>query len=551
MDTYWKARQACVWWCKPEVEVIWAEGQDAASYLQSQITQDIFKLKPAEGLPSALVDRKGHIQSLFSLHCQAETRYLLLPEANGEGLFAHLEAFHFVEDVTLQQESLCCIALEGPQSAEILKTLTGKRLQALNALGFYSVAVPGGSAWLIPGGQLGEAGYRLLMKTALKDGFIQMLEKQLQIPELAPEAYDVLRLEAGHPLWGQDMTVETALPATGQEVERVSYDKGCYLGQEVIARIRSYGVSPYKLMGFCHAEREIPLGEFLIAGKKRGEITSHGWSPSLKAHLALGYLHKNYREPGQKIALEIEGQNVQVEVVRLPFYTPPDQKAQAQALYDQALEAFAEDQEILAIELLQSALDKDAHLADAYESLGVILSRLGRHHEAIAVMKQLTEVAPEEPMAHTNLSRFYMLLGDKQTAEEHMAEATRLDMLKRMSTQKQAALQAEETARKHEMIEMFKEVLTEEDPDDLVANFGLGKALVDLDQFAEAQPYLEKAVAVDPLYSAAYLQLGKVLSELQQAEAARDIFQRGIQVATEKGDLMPLKEMEQRLLGLG
>lgn len=551
MDTYWKARQACVWWCKSDTEVIWAEGQDAASYLQSQITQDILKIRAGEGLASALVDRKGHIQSLFSLHCQRENRYLLLPEANGETLYKHLEAFHFVEDVTLETENLACVALEGPQSAEVLKTLTGKRLQALNPQGIYSVAVPGGSAWLIPGGQLGEAGYRLLMKTALQASFVQMLEKQLQIPELTPEAYAVLRIEAGQALWGQDMTSETSLPATGQEVERVSYDKGCYLGQEVIARIRSYGVAPYKLMGFCHAETEIPLGDFRIDGKKRGEMTSSIWSPTLKQYLALGYLHKNYREAGQSLVLDFETQRVTVTVKRLPFYTPPDQKAQAKALYEQALEAFAEDQEIAAIELLQSALDKDAHLADAYESLGVILSRLGRHQEAITVMKQLTEVAPEEPMAHTNLSRFYMLLGDKQTAEEHMAEATRLDMLQRMSTQKQAALQAEEAARKQEMIEMFKEVLTQEDPDDLVANFGLGKALVDLGQYAEAQSYLEKAVAVDPLYSAAYLQLGKALSELQQSAAAKNIFQRGIQVASEKGDLMPLKEMEQRLLGLG
>lgn len=550
MDTYWKARQACVWWCDTINEVIWAEGQDAASYLQSQITQDILRLEPETGVLSALVDRKGLIQSLFSMHCQSSTRYLLLPDHAVEPLFAHLEAFHFVEDVRFEKESLVRIHIEGPQSAEVLKTLTGKRLQALHPLGLYSVAVPGGSAWLVPGGQLGEEGYVLLMKETLKAGFVQMLVQQLQMPELEAEAYNLLRLEAGKPAWNAEITAETTLPSTGQEVERVSYDKGCYLGQEVIARIRSYGVVPYKLMGF-RAEEDIPLGAFRIEGKKRGHITSSLWSPALKSHLALGYLHKTYREAGQTVTLQFEASEQVVEVVRLPFYTPPDQKEQAKAMYEQALQAFAEDQEMLAIELLQGAVEKDAHLADAYESLGVILSRLGRHSEAISVMKQLTEVAPEEPMAHTNLSRFYMLLGDKQTAEEHMAEATRLDMLKRMSTEKQAALQAEEAARKHEMIEMFKEVLTEEDPNDLVANFGLGKALVDLEQFAEAKVYLQKAVAVDPLYSAAYLQLGKVLSALQENAAAKETFQKGIQVASEKGDLMPLKEMEQRLLSLG
>ena len=266
--------------------------------------------------------------------------------------------------------------------------------------------------------------------------------------------------------------------------------------------------------------------------------------------MALGYLHKNYRESGKALTLTQQGQDYRAEIKRLPFYTPPDKKTQAHALYDQALNAFAEDEEIKAIALLESALEKDAHLADAYESLGVILSRQGRHQDAIDVMKQLTEVAPEEPMAHTNLSRFYMLLGDKATAEEHMAEATRLDMLKKMSVQKQEALVAEDQARKIAMIEMFKEVLETEDAEDLVANFGLGKALVDLQRYAEAVSYLQKAVDIDPFYSAAYLQLGKALSALHKQDAAKAVYTAGIQAAGEKGDLMPMKEMEQRLLAL-
>lgn len=550
MQTYWKARQACVWWSNPETKIIWAEGTDAATYLQSQITQDILELAPNQGQKSALVDRKGHIQSLFSIHRYEEHRFLLVPEANGQQLYEHLEAFHFVEDVNFQQEELIRIHLEGPQSGEILKTLTGKRLTTLPIESIHSVAVPGGSALLVIGGQLGEEGVTFYLKKEQVKAFVQMLEQQLELSELTAEAYEVLRIEAGRPLWNQDMDNETQLPSTGQEVERVSYDKGCYLGQEVIARIRSYGVPPYKLMGFVLSEPLPEIGPIMIDGKNRGKLTSLAYSPALESHLGLGYLHKNYREAQRHVQFQQAGQTFDTEVKRLPFYTPPDKKTQALSLYDQALMAFAEDQENGAIELLQSAIDKDPHLADAYESLGVILSRQGRHQEAIDIMKQLTEIVPEEPMAHTNLSRFYMLLGDKQTAEEHMAEATRLDMQKRMSKEKQAALQAEEQARKFEMIEMFKEVLSEEDPNDLVANFGLGKALVDLEKYAEAQPYLEKAIQTDGYYSAAYLQLGKVLTALNQKEAAQKVYRQGIQAASEKGDLMPLKEMEQRLLSL-
>jgi folate-binding protein YgfZ len=550
METYWKARQACVWWENNLNDVIWAEGKDAASYLQSQITQDILKLEVGQGIPAALVDRKGHIQSLFSVHRYQETRYLLVPENNSAKLFEHLEAFHFVEEVSLQKTALTRIHLEGPQTADILKTLTGKVLNSIGLESIHSAAVPGGSALLISQSLLAEDGVTFFLEEAQKVSFIQLLQEQLNLPQLSDKAYHCLRIEAGKPLWGQDLNAETQLPSTGQEVDRVSYDKGCYLGQEVIARIRSYGVPPYKLMGFQFDGEPPALGAFDIEGKKRGEWTSICWSPQYEKHLALGYLHKSYRESGKQLELTQEDQSYKVEIKRLPFYTPPDKKTQAQALYDQALNAFAEDQETMAIGLLQSALEKDVQLADAYESLGVILSRQGRHQEAIEIMKQLTEIAPEEPMAHTNLSRFYMLLGDKATAEEHMAEATRLDMLKKMSVQKQEALVAEDRARKIDMIEMFKEVLETEDAEDLVANFGLGKALVDLERYEEAEAYLQKAVKIDPFYSAAYLQLGKALSAQDKQTKARQVYTQGIQAASEKGDLMPMKEMEQRLLAL-
>ena len=274
METYWKARQACVWWKSTVSEILWAEGQEANTYLQSQITQDILKLEVGQGIPAALVDRKGHIQSLFSVHRQQEDRYLLVPENNTDILFDHLEAFHFVEDVSLQKEALSRIHLAGPQTGDILKTLTGKRLSVLGLESIHSVAVPGGSAFIISQTLLGEDGVSFFLKQELEDAFLQLLTEQLHLPELSNEAQTCLRIESGNPLWNQDMNQDTLLPSTGQEVDRVAYDKGCYLGQEVIARIRSYGVPPYKLMGFQFEDHPPALGAFDIEGKKRGELTS-------------------------------------------------------------------------------------------------------------------------------------------------------------------------------------------------------------------------------------------------------------------------------------
>jgi tetratricopeptide (TPR) repeat protein len=96
---------------------------------------------------------------------------------------------------------------------------------------------------------------------------------------------------------------------------------------------------------------------------------------------------------------------------------------------------------------------------------------------------------------------------------------------------------------------MFEEVL-EIDIDDPLATFGMGAAYIQLSEYEKAIPFLEHATKVNKDYSAAYLNLGKCLEFTGRHEQARDAFRKGIEVATRKGDLMPLREMERRLNAL-
>lgn len=545
---YWQLRQAAVWWPEAEQRLIEVKGKDAASYLQTQLTQDVVRLAIGQGAPAALVERKGHLRALMHLCRQAQDTYWLLPSAGAETLYAHLENFHFVEDVTVSwQSDWLRLRLEGPAAHQELQALTGQRIPAWEPGSLHSLAFPGGSLWAIPESYSGETGVMLLCRQAYQQTLSEALA-ELQLSQLQSATLEQVRIEAGQPRWGVDMDESTLLPETGLEKAAVSYDKGCYLGQEVIARIRSYGVVPRGLIGLILPQR-VDAGALRIEGKDMGRLTSVTWSPQLNSWIALAYLHKSQRENGKALSLTLGDLSLAATVRRLPFYTPPSASEQARVLLEQALEIFAEGDESHAIPLLEAALSKDPHLADAYESMGVILSRLGRLEEAIAVMQQLAELEPEEPMAQTNLSRFYMLMGDKATAETHMAEATRLNMLRSQKAFAAERLAQQEAAQKAELIEMFREVLETEDADDLVANFGLGKALLDTGKALEARPYLAKATQVEPLYSAAWLQLGKAL-EADDPASARRAYRRGIEAATEKGDLMPLKEMEQRLAGL-
>lgn len=532
--------------------LIEVKGPDAGSYLQTQLTNDITLLQPGKGQPGALLDRKGHLQAHFVTFQIDETFWLLTQKEQSHTLYEHLESFHFIEDVEItMQNDYSFIWLSGPGSIALASELFQFKFEQQTLYSIQSHRWKEAECFLAEYSVFNQKGILFMGQN------LEAIKQSLQahsISELDSDHYHTLRIEAGVPQYQIDMDGDTLFPQTGLEKDHVSYSKGCYLGQEVVARIKTYGVIAKALIGLVF-EDELPRYncDIVLGNKKRGQLKSACFSPVLKKNIALVYLDKNYREPGKILEFESEGNTYSATVHLLPFVSLKSNQELAYERYENALDVFTEDEEA-AIPLLEEAILLDPTLADAYESLGVILSRQERFKEAIKVMHQLAEIAPELPMAHTNLSMFYMKIGDIPTAEKHLGEARNLEMALAFKSQKQKAdqekMKREELARKTEMIAMFKEVLETEDPDDLIANFGLGKALFDLEKYTEAIPYLEKAIEIQKYYSVAYLLLGKALEYTDNKVQASDVYKQGIISASQKGDLMPLKEMEQRQLSL-
>jgi tetratricopeptide (TPR) repeat protein len=156
-------------------------------------------------------------------------------------------------------------------------------------------------------------------------------------------------------------------------------------------------------------------------------------------------------------------------------------------------------------------------------------------------------------MVHTNLSLFYMKLGDRAEAERQRELAT----LKRFANlddgkaaeERSAAEAGARRAEADRKLTMFREVL-ELDPDDPLALMGAGNALTLLERHAEAEPLLARARTAQPENSPLYLAHGRVLELLGRASDAAKTYQAGVTVASRKGDLQPLREMEHRLLML-
>jgi folate-binding protein YgfZ len=133
---------------------------------------------------------------------------------------------------------------------------------------------------------------------------------------------EVLRIEAGIPLYGRDMTDET-MPIEANLEHAISYTKGCYIGQEVIARLEARGHVNRKLVGLLLTGTALPAsGTPLMAGDRNvGWLTSTTYSPARQQNIALGYVRREFWAPGTALHLAAPGATIGATVVSLPFYT--------------------------------------------------------------------------------------------------------------------------------------------------------------------------------------------------------------------------------------
>ena len=137
--------------------------------------------------------------------------------------------------------------------------------------------------------------------------------------EVDPATADAIRIESGVPLFHRDMDEETIPLEAGIESRAISFSKGCYVGQEVIIRVlhRGHGRVARRLLGLRFGgDRVPPAGASIRAGDREiGEVTSGTWSPALQRPIGLGYVHRDFVEPGTKVTVD----GAEAEVVALPF----------------------------------------------------------------------------------------------------------------------------------------------------------------------------------------------------------------------------------------
>lgn len=304
-------------------------GDDRVKWLQSVISNDILPLKPGQGLYSSFLTHKGKMLTYFRVYALAESLMLEDVGEIGDATFQALRKF-LLYGTKAKMENCAdtwgLLLVSGPKTTDCIKTALGADVSGLQPLSFVTQEISGQQALLLRTEETGEIDIEVLIPA---DGVVTVWERLLSagqpmgLKPFGTEAREMLRMEAGLPKAGPDLNDAIVPPEANLEGKAFSLSKGCYPGQEVVARMDTYGSVRRRLVGLALKDPVIPpKGAKLFSGDREvGWISSAVHAPSLNRIIALGFPLHDFSNPGTALTVDIDGQRHDATVQPLPFYT--------------------------------------------------------------------------------------------------------------------------------------------------------------------------------------------------------------------------------------
>jgi len=286
-------------------------GLDRGAFLHGLLTNDTASLTPGTGCYAAWLTPQGRM--LCDLHVLESGDMILLdvPAAETQHVADRLEQFHFSEDVQIATlASLRPVWIHGPAAPGMFGADVGAWRPYQNA----RIEFAGVSVVIARIDQLAVPGVVIYVDAQQEEQVTAALASRGAL-HATPATLEAARIEAGYPVFGLDMTADTIPLEAGIEDRAISLTKGCYVGQEVIIRVlhRGHGRVARKLVRL-QVEGDAPSRDSKIFSGDReiGFVTSAAESPRLGA-LALGYVHRDFVEPGT--AVEVQAGEIRVRAV--------------------------------------------------------------------------------------------------------------------------------------------------------------------------------------------------------------------------------------------
>jgi folate-binding protein YgfZ len=294
-------------------------GSEATMFLNGLITNDMKTLAENRWMPAAFPTVQGRLigavrvvrlKDAFVIDTDAESHEAVLKTVSR---FTLAGDFH-VKDLTSETALL---SVQGKRAVEVVEKVLKTSVSDLPRDGVLETNSQNRPVTIIRATHTAEDGFDILIDSAQGAQLRQaLIDADAQV--VSPDVFEVLRIEAGIARFGHDVDETNVVTETNLD-DAVSYTKGCYVGQEIIVRIKHRGHVAKKLTGLrFQTEKRIEPGTIIKSsdGKEIGKLTSTAFSPKLEATIGLGYVRYEFLNPGTTVVIEPE---IQATTAELPF----------------------------------------------------------------------------------------------------------------------------------------------------------------------------------------------------------------------------------------
>ena len=306
-----EARNVGCWFDHSNWGLIEVSGKDRLSFLHNVLTNDIKSLKPGSRTEACLLTAQATIVAVLNILCCDDFVWLLCDPKVKDRLQKALEKLIIMEQVSLKDRTheFQLISVHGPQANELISSISNQ--------------APPEKIFRV--NLIGEKGYGILFSTKDSASFKETIAEEAgyhEMIEVKEEAMEIMRISAAIPKYGIDYD-ETNIPLECRLEHTISFTKGCFPGQEIIARLMARGGVSKKLSGMVLKGEATPNRKDRLWDQtiEAGFVTSATYDPILKKTIALGYLKKGSWSSGHLITVETEVGRLPARVEDLPFYS--------------------------------------------------------------------------------------------------------------------------------------------------------------------------------------------------------------------------------------
>jgi folate-binding protein YgfZ len=307
--------------------VLWLTGDEAIEFLNRLSTNEVSTLTHWQQRTTVLTTEKAKIIDVVTIIHRGADVLLLTSNGNATNVKKWLEKYIIMEDISITDLSseYASLFFIGPKILPALVRFfqcdfSYQSMESVHQVTFKNdeVMIFADPRWKMPAMRiLGNIETITSLWTALSHD----LPAEHTFQKLSTNVLEAIRIEMGIPAFGKEIS-EQVNPLEAGVGEFISFTKGCYIGQEVIARIDTYNKLQKHLTGFIFditSEQEMLTGKILMNGEEVGWTTSHTWSFKHKKQIALGYLRANAKTTGLQFLSLLSDSNIPIDVVILPF----------------------------------------------------------------------------------------------------------------------------------------------------------------------------------------------------------------------------------------